>query len=137
MSERSGKILLGLVLLIVGIVLVLDLLGIHLDMIMRMLIPGLMMIYGAKKLFTGQSSGAKYWGIFVFLFGLLMLIGKLDLLFTSLLAIIILYAGFRLLRGRSHQAVEPVSMAERKWAQAVLKEDALDRFEREWKERNH
>ncbi|MGE5700994.1 MAG: LiaF transmembrane domain-containing protein [Clostridia bacterium] len=133
MGERSGKILLGLVLLIVGIMLVFDQLGIHMGTIMRMLIPGLLMVYGAKKIISAEPARSKGWGIFVFLFGLLMLIGKLELLFSSLLAVILLYAGFRLLRSRPQH--ESVSMAERHWAQAVLKEDAFDRFEQEWKEK--
>lgn len=134
MGERSGKILLGLVLLIVGFMLVLDQLGIHVGTIMRVFIPGLLMVYGAKRIISTGPVKSKGWGVFIFLFGLLMLIGKLNLLFSSLVAIAILYAGFRLLSHR-HQPSEAVSMADRHWAQSILKEDELDRFEREWKQK--
>ncbi|MET3292043.1 hypothetical protein EDM56_00910 [Brevibacillus fluminis] len=135
MGERSGKILLGLVLLIVGIMLVFDQLGIHFGTIMRVFIPGLLMVYGAKKIISTEPANSKGWGIFVFLFGLLMLIGKLNLLFSSLVAVAIIYAGFRLLKSHKHQPPEAVSMAERHWAQSILKQDELDRFEREWKQK--
>lgn len=136
MGERSGKILLGLVLLIVGIMLVFDQMGIHFGTIMRVFIPGLLMVYGARKIISTEPANSKGWGIFVFLFGLLMLIGKLNLLFSSLVAVAIIYAGFRLLKGNRHQPSEAVSMAERNWAQSILKEDELDRFEREWKQKH-
>ncbi|MCK9907419.1 hypothetical protein MXD63_46405, partial [Frankia sp. Cpl3] len=66
------------------------------------------------------------------LFGLLMLISKLDLLFTSVLAAGIIYAGYRLIRRRPEHADDQApSMMERQWARQILKEDALDRWERE------
>ncbi len=134
MGERSGKILLGLVLLIVGTILFLDQFGIHLGSIIKLLIPGLIMVYGAKKILSPGGAGSKGLGIFVFLLGLLMLVGKLHVLFSSLLAVGIIYAGYCMLRRRSIEP-EPVSAAERQWAKTILKEDMIDRFEQEIKAR--
>ncbi|UFJ41255.1 hypothetical protein LOK74_01500 [Brevibacillus humidisoli] len=130
MGERSGKILLGLVLLIVGALLLLDLIGIDIGDILGILIPAAIMVYGAKRVISAHS-GNRFWGIFVFLFGLLMLIGKLELLFSSLVAVAIIYFGLRLLRRRSTSDSEMPGFAERQWAKSILKEDALDRWERE------
>ncbi|MFY0545149.1 LiaF transmembrane domain-containing protein [Brevibacillus sp. H7] len=129
MSERSGKVLLGLVLLLVGTLVILDQFGIDGGDLFGILIPAVIMVYGAKKVVSG--SGTKFWGVLVFLFGLLMLIGKLDLLFTNLLAIAIIYFGYRLIKRRDTPMEPAPSALERHWAQQVLKEDALDRWERE------
>jgi len=129
MSERSGKILLGLILLLVGALVLLDKLGIDFGDMLRFLIPGAIMLYGAKKVISG--SGSKFWGGLIFLFGLLMLVGKLHLLMSSLLAIGIIYAGYRLLRHRPDREEEMPSQMERLWAKQILKEDMLDRWERE------
>ncbi len=128
MSERSGKVLLGLVLLLVGTLVILDQFGIDGGDLFGIFIPAVIMIYGAKKVVSG--SGSKFWGVVIFLFGLLMLIGKLDLLFTNLLAIVIIYMGYRLLKRRDVPTESAPSALERQWAQQVLKEDALDRWER-------
>ncbi len=130
MGERSGKLLLGLVLLIVGALLLLDLFGIGAGKLISLLVPVALMVYGARKVIRSDSRGGRVWGVFVFLVGLLALVGKLQLLFTSLLAIGIIYMGMRLLR-RSRLDEPEVSLAERYWAQSVLKEDKLDAWERE------
>lgn len=127
MSERSGKVLLGLVLLLVGGLVLLDLIGIDIGDLLGFIIPGVIMIYGAKKI-MGQT-GSSFWGILVFLFGFLMLIGKLDLLFHALLAIGVIYLGYRLLRPSQEPKQAPPAW-EREWAQKVLKEDTLDTWER-------
>ena len=136
MRGRSGKVFLGLSLLIVGVLLLMDQLGLvrHL---FQILIPGLIMIYGAKKVISDESAGKKFFGWFIFLFGLLMMIGKLHLLFSSLLAIGIIFLGFRLMRRSTHHRDEVVGFADRQWAHAVLKEDALDRWEREVETRKY
>ncbi|MBO8164622.1 MAG: hypothetical protein H0Z34_12985 [Brevibacillus sp.] len=131
MGERSGKVLLGLVLLVVGALLLLDLVGIDTGDIIRLLIPAAIMVYGAKRVISAESTGKRVWGICAFLFGLLMLIGKLELLFSSLLAVAVIYLGIRLLRRQSAFADESPDFVERQWAQSVLREDVLDRWERE------
>lgn len=128
MSERSGKVLLGLVLLLVGVLVLLDQFGIDGGDFLGILIPALIMLYGAKKVMSG--SGSRFWGILVFLFGLLMLIGKLDLLFHNLLAIGIIYLGYRLIRRRVNPEEAAPSALERHWAKQVLREDVLDQWER-------
>lgn len=130
MGERSGKIFLGLSLLIVGVLLLVDQLGL-IRHVFHILIPGLIMIYGAKKVISDESAGKKFFGLFIFLFGLLMMIGKLHLLFSSLLAIGIIFLGFRLMRRGTYRTDEMTGFADHRWAQAVLKQDALDRWERE------
>lgn len=130
MGGRSGKVFLGLSLLIVGVLLLVDQLGLvrHL---FHILIPGLIMIFGAKKVISDEAAGKKFFGVFIFVFGLLMLIGKMHLLFSSMLAIGIIFTGFRLIRRGSQRTDEVVGFADRQWAHAVLREDALDRWERE------
>ncbi|HBZ80720.1 MULTISPECIES: hypothetical protein [Brevibacillus] len=128
MSERSGKVLLGLVLLLIGGLVLLDQIGIDFGDLIGLLIPGVIMLYGARKI-MGQS-GSRFWGIVIFLFGFLMLIGKLHLLFHGLLAIGVIYLGYRLLRP-SHVPKEAPPAWERQWAQKVLKEDALDAWEKD------
>jgi lia operon protein LiaI len=135
MSERSGKVLLGLVLLLVGTLVILDQLGIDGGDLFGILIPAVIMIYGAKKVVRG--SGSKFWGVLVFLFGLLMLIGKLDLLFTNLLAIAIIYLGYRLIRRRDIPTQPAPSALEQYWARQILKEDTLDRWEHELAKKRH
>lgn len=130
MGERSGKVFLGLSLLIVGVLLIMDQLGL-IRSLFHILIPGLIMIFGAKKVISDESAGKKFFGIFIFLFGLLMMIGKLHLLFSCLLAVAIIFLGFRLMRRGTSRTDEMVGFADRQWAQAVLKQDALDRWERE------
>ncbi|GED67718.1 hypothetical protein BRE01_14200 [Brevibacillus reuszeri] len=127
MSERSGKILLGLVLLLIGGLVLLDQLGIDSGDLIGVLIPSVIMLYGARKVMS--SSGSRFWGVIVFLFGLLMLFGKLHLLFHSILAIGVIYLGYRLLRPRPEQKEAPPAW-ERQWAQGILKEDKLDDWER-------
>lgn len=127
MSERSGKVLLGLVLLIVGGLVLLDQLGIRSSHIIGLLIPGAITIYGASKII--RSSGSRFWGVLIFLFGFLMLIGKLGLLFHSILAVGVIWLGFKLLR-QKETAKEAPAEWERQWAKKVLKEDTLDSWER-------
>lgn len=130
MGERSGKTLLGLILLIVGALLLLELFfGIDLGDIIAFAIPLVLMFYGARQVLKHGSS-KRMWGAVVFLFGLLMLIGKLELFFGSLLALALLYFGVRQLRRGSMEDDLP-SYAERQWAKAVLSDDTLDRWERE------
>lgn len=127
MSERSGKILLGLVLLLIGGLVLLDQLGIDGGDILGLLIPGVIMLYGARKVMG--STGSRFWGVLIFLFGFLMLIGKLHLLFQSILAIGVIYLGYRLLRQRDVSKEAPPAW-QRKWAKQVLQEDtALDKWE--------
>jgi lia operon protein LiaI len=135
MSERSGKVLLGLILLIVGAMLILDILGIDTGDLLGLLIPGAIMLYGAKRLLQAGSAGKKGWGAFVFVFGLLMLIGKLELLFSCLLAITVMVIGYRLLRRRPSPAARMPDIGERHWAHSMLKDDVLDRWEKEWQTR--
>jgi lia operon protein LiaI len=127
MSERSGKVLIGLVLLLVGALVLLDQFGIDSGEILGILIPAVIMLYGAKKVLSG--SGSRFWGMLVFLFGLLMLIGKLELLFHNLLAIGVIYLGYRLIKRRDMPAETAPSALERHWAKQVLKEDVLDQWE--------
>ncbi|QQE73817.1 hypothetical protein KDJ56_18370 [Brevibacillus composti] len=129
MNERSGKVLLGLALLLTGGFVLLDLLGIDGGHFLGVLIPGLIMLYGARKVIKG--SGSRFFGILVFLFGLLMMIGKLHLLFNVILAIGVIYLGYRLIRRRDKSDEHMPTRWERQWAQQVLKEDALDRWERQ------
>ncbi len=131
LSDRSGKVILGLILLTVGALLLLSLVGIDTGDIIRFLIPGTIMFYGGKTLIHGASTGKKGWGAFLFLFGLLMLIGKLELLFSCLLAMTAIFFGYRLIRRQSRPVHTVPDVMERRWAEAVLKEDALDRWERE------
>jgi lia operon protein LiaI len=135
MSERSGKVLLGMILLVVGALLLLDLLGIDTGDLVEILIPGAIMLYGGKRLIQADSTGKRAWGAFVFVFGLLMLIDKLDLLFSCLLAITAIYVGFRLMRRRQAPCHHVPDIIERHWANSVLKEDNLDRWERELRAR--
>lgn len=97
------------------------------------------MVYGCKKVLSAGSTGNKGWGIFVFLFGLLMLLNKLSLLFGCMLAIAIIYCGFKVMKSQRHTAQHEStpSMWEREWAQSVLREDKLDRWEYEVKKRQH
>ncbi|MED1876454.1 hypothetical protein NSQ24_05800 [Brevibacillus sp. FSL L8-0520] len=127
MSERSGKVLLGLALLLTGGFVLLDQLGIDGGDFLGVLIPGLIMLYGARKVIG--SSGSRFWGILIFLFGLLMLIGKLHLLFNVVLAIGVIYLGYRFIRrsDKTHDSMPTVW--ERQWARQVLKEDTLDSWE--------
>jgi lia operon protein LiaI len=127
MSEQSGKVLLGLVLLLVGALVLLDQFGIDSGDVLGILIPVVIMLYGAKKVMSG--SGSRFWGMLVFLFGLLMLIGKLELLFHNLLAIGIIYLGYRLIKRRDIPAETAPSALERHWAKQVLREDMLDQWE--------
>lgn len=137
MGERSGKVLLGIILLLVGGLMFLDQFGIHLGDLLGILLPAAILVYGARKVLQAESSGKRVWGIFLFLFGLLALFGKLHLLFGSFLAIAVIYLGYRLIR-RKPVAADPVPTdLERHWAQAVLKQDDwLDRWERQVRQ-NH
>jgi lia operon protein LiaI len=136
MGERSGKIVLGLVLLVVGAALLLEQFGIDGGDLLGILIPGVIMVYGGRKITAADSTRGKVWGVFAFLFGLLMLLGKLELLFSCFLALMVLYIGVRLLRRGRQTADAPPSLLERQWAQSVLKEDPLDRWERDLRIRN-
>lgn len=127
MSERSGKFLLGLVLLLIGGLVLLDQIGIDFGDVLGWVIPGLIMIYGARKVLG--HGGSRFWGVLIFTFGLLMLIGKLHLLFHGLLAIGLIYLGYSLLRHKDPPKEAPAEW-ERQWAQRVLKEDALDHWEK-------
>lgn len=127
MGERSGKILLGLVLLLIGGLVLLDQIGIDSGDVIGLLIPAVIMIYGARKIMG--SSGSRFWGILIFLFGFLMLIGKLHLLFTSLLAVGVIYLGYRLIRSKDDVSKEAPPESERQWARRVLKEETLDQWE--------
>jgi lia operon protein LiaI len=135
MGERSGKVLLGLVLLMVGGLILLDLIGIDMGDIIGVLIAAVIMVYGARKIM--RSSGSRFWGVLLFLFGFLMLIGKLDLFFTSLLAIGVIYLGYRLIRSKDHSEEVP-SEWERQWAKRVLREtDSLDQWEERLSRNKH
>lgn len=127
MGERSGKILLGLVLLLIGGLVLLDQIGIDSGDVIGLLIPAVIMIYGARKIMG--SSGSRFWGILIFMFGFLMLIGKLHLLFTSLLAVGVIYLGYRLIRSKDDVSKEAPPEWERQWARRVLKEETLDQWE--------
>ncbi|WP_400164749.1 LiaF transmembrane domain-containing protein [Brevibacillus sp. TJ4] len=127
MGERSGKILLGLVLLMVGGLILLDLIGIDGGRIIGLLIAAVIMVYGIRKMM--RSTGSRIWGVLIFLFGFLMLIGKLNLFFTSLLAIGVIYIGYKLIRSQDDSEQAP-SEWERQWAKRVLREsESLDQWE--------
>ncbi|CAJ1004016.1 MULTISPECIES: hypothetical protein [Bacillales] len=129
MSERSGKVLLGLILLLIGGLVILDQLGIDSSELLRVLIPGLIMLYGARKMMS--SSGSRFTGGLILLIGFLMLIGKLHVLFHAVLAIGVMYLGFRLLRQRDVPDQTVPTVGERQWAQRVLQDDdVLDRWEK-------
>lgn len=132
MSNQSGKVLLGLILLIVGAMLLLDLFGIDTGDLLGYLIPGAMMLYGGKKVVWGQSTGGKAWGTVLFLIGLLLLVGKMELLFSCLLAIGAIYFGYRLIRKQPKHPQTAHTLLEQRWAQAVLKEDEFERQHREF-----
>ena len=117
--------------------MVLDQFGIDGEDLFKILIPAAIMLYGGRKVVSSDSTRSRGWGVFVFLFGLLMLVGKLNLLFHSLLAIGVIYLGFRLLRRGSRAPEHVPSMVERQWAQTVLKEDALDRWEKDLRSRQN
>lgn len=136
MQGQSGKIFLGLTLIVVGVLVLLDKLGLGIDRLIPMFIAGLLMIYGCKKVLSAGSTGNKGWGIFVFLFGLLMLLNKLSLLFGCMLAIAIIYFGFKVMKSQRHSSQhEAPPIWERDWAKSVLREDKLDRWEHELKKR--
>ncbi|MFD2369181.1 hypothetical protein ACFSO0_04190 [Brevibacillus sp. GCM10020057] len=126
MSERSGKFLLGLVLLLIGGLVLLDQFGIDSGDILRLLIPGVLMLYGARKIL---GHGSRFWGVIVFLLGFLLLSGKLHLLFHSIVAIGVIYLGYRLIRQKPTPPQGP-SEWESRWAKRMLKEDDLDLWER-------
>ncbi|MFM1655266.1 hypothetical protein ACI7RC_24700 [Brevibacillus sp. B_LB10_24] len=128
MSERSGKLLLGTALLFLGVVILLGHLG-FVKGLLGFLISGAVIFWGGSKLLAAKSTGGRIWGAFLVFFGILMLTGKVHLLFSTLIAVGILYLGYRLIRSHPEPSAEEVSYYERKWARSVLKEDTLDSWE--------
>lgn len=127
--EWKGKSLIGLVLLIVGAVVLLEMLGIHVGNLIGLLFAILLIVYGAKKLSNASSGGQKMWGASVLIFGILLLIGAAHLFFGVIFAAIIIYAGLRILKSdkRDTYIHEPLTARSKETAASNQ-----DDFDQEW-----
>jgi lia operon protein LiaI len=127
--EWKGKSLLGLVLLVVGGAVLLEMLGINVGNLIGLLFAILLIVYGAKKLSNANSGGQKMWGASVLIFGILLLIGAAHLFFGIIFAAIVIYIGVRILKNDKgntyiHEPLTPHSKET-----AASKQDD---FDQEW-----
>lgn len=115
----TGKTMIGLVFVVVGATVMLNIFGIHLGGLVKLAVALCLVIYGIKKIANGQ----KWFGSAVLAFGLLLIVGIPGLIFQALFALMIVYFGFRLLTGGKREAVHEGG---------VLRPRIDDDFDREW-----
>lgn len=119
----TSKAVIGGVIILAGVSVLLNLIGIHIGSLIGMLFAGLMIVIGIRKI----QQGKKIFGGGVLLFGLLFLLGAAHLFFQILFAFIILMVGFKLLT-RNKEKGNP------KHSQFHVKTDS---FDEEWKQMMH
>lgn len=129
----TGKTMVGLVLFVVGGTILLGVLGIHLGGLISLAIAGLIMIYGIKKIVTASSRGQKWFGAALLIFGILMLVGAVHLIFKVLIALVVVYFGYKLLKG-DHE--RPAAEGGHHLKHADMDDDFDKEFERMMKD-NH
>ncbi|WCK55711.1 hypothetical protein PP175_07145 [Aneurinibacillus sp. Ricciae_BoGa-3] len=130
MRVLKNPVLLGGLLVLLGGLLLLNMLGIHVGWIARVILSGLV-IAGGWKLYRLGGNFRKLIGAGLMLLGLLSLMGLLHVLLAIAAAIFLVYAGWKLIR-RNRRTSAGVSFADggqtTKSLRGIVKDD-LDKWE--------
>jgi len=125
------KILIGFVMLAVGGMLLLSAIGLHAGWLIRLIVSLLIIVYGVKKIRRANTKLQKGWGIALFVFGILMLIGAAHLFIGIAIAVLLMYFGLKVMKNESKPHREQ-AMGAWEGAAATVQEDA---FDVEWNKR--
>ncbi len=99
--KLTGKTLIGLILLITGLFILLDAIGIHVGQLFGLIFAGILILFGIRWINHAGSSFKRGMGAAMLILGLLSLVGAAHLFFGVLLAVIAIYFGFKMLKNRS------------------------------------
>ncbi|UOE95506.1 hypothetical protein [Alkalihalobacillus sp. LMS39] len=128
----TGKVVFGAILIVIGANLFLSTLGIHLGGVIGLLIAGLFILWGFSKRKHAKTNGSKIMGTIILIFGILLLIGKAHMIGGILIAAVIIYFGYSLVRedkGIQNQKIAKEEVMEPSF-ESMATDDA---FEHEWK----
>ncbi|MBO8171565.1 MAG: hypothetical protein H0Z33_06735 [Bacillaceae bacterium] len=127
----TGKTLIGLVMLIIGAAVFLNAVGIHAGNLIGLLIAIALIFYGFKLFKHSESSLKRGLGVVLLVFGALSLAGAAHLFFGILLAAVIIYFGWNMLKQEKADstAYSTLTPAEKLDMTISRMEDS---FEREW-----
>ena len=124
--KLTMKTVVGIVLLIIGGNLFLNMLGIHLGNVIGLVIGVLLVFYGYQKWKGEDGNGSKLIGLITLLFGTLLLLGSTKMLGGIIVAAIIIYFGYRMLISSTNSNVG-VHMEK-----DMVQDNWTDSFDEEW-----
>ncbi|HET7627526.1 MAG TPA: hypothetical protein VFK44_03960 [Bacillales bacterium] len=93
----NGKTLAGIVLVAIGGMMLLGMLGIHVGGLFHFIIAGILIYFGIKKLKEHHQVS----GIILLVIGILFLAGAIPFLFGTLIAVVCIFFGWRLMKRNS------------------------------------
>ncbi|MGO4887328.1 LiaF transmembrane domain-containing protein [Anaerobacillus sp. MEB173] len=131
----SAKTVFGMILLLIGVSIVLQLIGISIGYLLRMIIPILLIIYGYKKWNLAETKFQKFFGMIVLLFGVLLLLGAAHLFIGLIVAGLIMYFGYSIMKGKQDDSVvknDPIEVKGQRESKDLFDEE-WDRFMNEYK----
>lgn len=133
--RMTGKTLIGLILLVTGLFILLDAIGIHVGQLFGLIFAGIMILFGIHWINHARSSFKKGLGAALLILGLLSLVGAAHLFFGVLLAVVAMYFGFKMLKNHSStdgDSDRPVGSAALKGRLENAVTRIEDSFEQEW-----
>ncbi len=106
-SFFSGKILAGIIIIAIGIILLLGTLGLNMDINIGDFWPVILIAIGIKIMATHTSSKDIFWGLFLFILGIMFQLRRLDIFyftFHDIWPFILIYIGIQIILsgGKKH-----------------------------------
>ncbi|HHY21122.1 MAG TPA: hypothetical protein GX525_04400 [Bacilli bacterium] len=98
----SLKMLFGILLFFIGVNILLGLLGIRLGAIFGLIIAALCLYFGYNK-FNDREQPNKVGGSLLMGFGAIILLGKFHFLGGIIVACIVMYVGYQIIKGSQHR----------------------------------
>lgn len=129
----TAKTVFGLILLLIGANILLKMLGIHLGGLLGIIISVLIMGYGYSKMKSAEKPSSKYFGIAIVVFGGLLLLGQAHMFVGLLVAAMIIYFGYNLVKGDGEKEKKDEPLMEMNNAGSSQSFNIKDSFDEEWK----
>lgn len=94
----SGKMVFGIILLIIGANILLNILGIHVGTIFGLILSIVFVFYGYNKMKKSEKTGGRIFGMGLLIFGSLLAIGQAHKFIGLFIAAAIIYFGYQILK---------------------------------------